>query len=57
MIEQTTECPVCHGMGYTAGTAAEMEMAWSTDMGAYVEVKTRMQGSGCPRCCGTGQLP
>lgn len=57
MTEQTTECPACHGMGYTAGSAAEMEMAWSADMGAYVEVRTIAQGSGCLKCLGLGRLP
>lgn len=51
-----TECPHCRGLGYTPQTSAEMETQWSRDNQDYVEIKTIRQGSGCPRCHGTGQL-
>ncbi len=51
-----TECPACRGMGFTEGSATEMEMLFSPEMNGYVEVRTAAQGSGCWKCHGTGQL-
>jgi DnaJ-class molecular chaperone len=45
-----TECPTCHGMGQTRNTCTEMEV----DKDGHLH--TVLQGSGCPRCFGTGQL-
>jgi RecJ-like exonuclease len=45
-----TECPTCHGMGQTRNTCTEMEV----DKDGHSH--TVLQGSGCPRCLGTGQL-
>ena len=52
-----TECPICHGLGYTEASKAEMRCVWNAERTDYVEVKTLKQGSGCLRCGGTGQLP
>lgn len=51
-----TECPDCSGMGYTEHTTAEMQTRFNKRMGEVVERRTIKQGSGCPRCLGTGQL-
>ena len=50
-----TECPDCHGLGYTRATSAEMETAFRFEQG-YVEVKTLQLGSACPLCGGLGQV-
>lgn len=50
-----TECTHCNGLGYTADTAAVMETRRDREYGV-VEKKTLAQGSGCPKCLGTGQL-
>jgi hypothetical protein len=55
--ELRNECPECRGMGYTNATCAVMRLEYSQDMGGYVELETLQQGSGCPCCLGTGQLP
>lgn len=47
-----TECPECNGIGYTRETCTEMKTPKKGERG----LKTVNQGSGCPRCCGTGQL-
>lgn len=52
-----SECPACHGMGFTEGSATEMEMVFNAEMNGYVEVRTLAKGSGCWKCHGTGQLP
>jgi hypothetical protein len=49
-------CPMCAGMGYTRDTAAEMELRFDRELGGHVEVRTLKQGSGCPKCLGTGFL-
>lgn len=51
-----TECPACAGFGYNDKCAPEMRLVLNEEMGAYVEVETIKQGSGCLRCGGTGQL-
>ena len=50
------ECPDCGGMGYTVETTAEMQLRFNKRLGDMVERRTIKQGSGCPRCLGTGQL-
>lgn len=42
-------CPDCRGYGYTAGTATEVRKGRN---GVY----THRQGSGCPKCLGTGLI-
>lgn len=44
-------------MGFTEGSATEMEMVFNAEMNGYVEVRTLAKGSGCWKCHGTGQLP
>lgn len=50
-------CPACDGAGVTKETAPEMELRYNRQMGAHVEARTLQQGSGCPRCQGTGHDP
>jgi RecJ-like exonuclease len=45
-----TECPDCNGFGYTQNTCPEMVIERGR------EKRTLQQGSGCPRCLGTGQI-
>lgn len=52
-----SECPACHGLGYTGASQAEMETRWNRERNEDVEVRTLRQGSGCLRCGGMGQLP
>lgn len=39
-------CPTCNGKGYTKNTAT-----------VFSKGRTLKQGSGCPTCKGTGQIP
>ncbi len=54
-----TECPECHGVGYTPATAAEMHAhCEDPDLEQFTVYRDNVPqlGSGCPRCLGTGQL-
>ena len=60
-----TECPACHGLGYTKASQAEMLVKNIAERGEpadYVEVGTvrvdgvPQVGSGCLMCKGLGQV-
>ena len=56
-----TECPACHGIGYTKESAAEMHYEDHPEHGpverftVYRDMVPQI-GSGCLKCGGTGQL-
>jgi RecJ-like exonuclease len=51
--ERVKECPLCKGRGVTRETEPELERV-ELDNGKKAW-RTAQQGSGCPKCLGTGR--
>jgi len=47
-VPSELECPTCHGQGYTPRTSPVLETVDG-------KTRTKLLGSGCPDCLGTGK--